>query len=44
MLARPVPLTSHPFFDMSLPDFTNAENLSKLDSFLASKSYIDGYV
>lgn len=29
---------------MSLPDFTNADNLAKFNSFLESKSYVDGYV
>lgn len=29
---------------MSLPDFSNADTLSKFESFLSSKSYIDGYV
>ncbi|WFD25087.1 Translation elongation factor 1 beta [Malassezia nana] len=28
---------------MSLPDFSNADNLTKFDSFLSSKSYIDGH-
>lgn len=36
-------LTSH-LLAMSLPDFSNADTLSKFESFLASKSYIDGYV
>ena len=31
-------------YDMSLPDFSNADTLSKFESFLSSKSYIDGYV
>lgn len=35
--------TSH-LLAMSLPDFSNADTLSKFESFLTSKSYIDGYV
>lgn len=33
--------TSH-IFTMSLPDFSNAANLAKLDGYLADKSYVDG--
>lgn len=29
---------------MSLPDFSKPEVLSQFDSFLSSKSYVDGYV
>merc|ERR1712130_784588 len=34
--------TSH-LLAMSLPDFSNADTLSKFESFLSSKSYIDGH-
>ena len=29
---------------MSLPDFTNDDVLAKLEEFLGTKSYLDGYV
>lgn len=32
----------HPYFTMSLPDFSQAANLTKLDGYLADKSYVDG--
>ena len=34
--------THHTSYTMSLPDFSQASNLSKLDDFLADKSYVDG--
>ena len=36
------PPHTHTSITMSLPDFSQAANLSKLDGFLADKSYVDG--
>ena len=33
---------TYPYITMSLPDFTQAANLTKLDGYLADKSYVDG--
>lgn len=42
---RVSPLVAHlSIVTMSLPDFSNADNLAKFDEFLSSKSYVDGYV
>ena len=43
--ARTIVLTNHiphTHFTMSLPDFSQAANLTKLDGYLADKSYVDG--
>lgn len=42
---RVLPLLDYlSFVAMSLPDFSNADNLAKFNDFLSSKSYVDGYV